>query len=318
MAALAERLPVLFVAGPTAVGKSEVALLLARQFGGEIVSADSMQVYQGLDIGTAKPSPAERAAVPHHLIDMVACHESFDAARFLALARAAMVEIRTRGRLPIVCGGTGLYFKALLEGLGDAPRSDPALRLALERLPLETLLSELQERDPETFARIDRRNPRRVIRAVEVLRLTGCPLSNTRAPWRPSGSGPSAAAPGDPAPVVFGLRRAPVDLRTRIDARVEQMFARGLVQETERLLAAGLGSNPTACQAIGYRQVIEFLRGARGLPETIELVKVKTRQFAKRQMTWLRGQLPVAWIDVGRDELAEAVAGRIWDRFKPG
>src|SRR5258706_9064770 len=160
----------LLLAGPTAVGKSEVALRLAEKLGGEIISVDSMQVYRGLDLGTAKPSAADRARVPHHLIDVVDINEPFDAAKFVELARRAVAEIQARGRVPVLCGGTGLYFKAFLEGLGDAPPADPALRAELEAAPLPGLLRELAERDPASYEKIDRRNPRRVVRAVEVIR----------------------------------------------------------------------------------------------------------------------------------------------------
>ena len=163
----------LCLTGPTATGKSEVALLLAERLGGEIISIDSMQVYRGLDIGTAKPSAAEQRRVPHHLIDVVELTEPFDAAQFARLAQAALQEIQARGHRPILCGGTGLYFKAFLEGLGEAPPADAALRAQLEAAPLPELLSELQRDDPATFAKIDRQNPRRVIRAIEVMRLTG-------------------------------------------------------------------------------------------------------------------------------------------------
>ena len=173
-----------FITGPTAVGKSEIALRLAEQIGGEIISADSMQVYRGLDIGTAKPSPADRARVPHHLIDICDLTESFDAAQFARLAHRAVAEIQSRGRVPIFCGGTGLYFKAFLEGLGEAPPADATLRAELEAAPLKKLLAELRERDPTAYEKIDRQNPRRVIRAVEVIRLTGKPFSAQRAEWK--------------------------------------------------------------------------------------------------------------------------------------
>src|SRR6185312_15883817 len=177
----------LFLAGPTAVGKSEIALLLAEKIGGEIISVDSMQVYRGLDIGTAKPSTGDRARAPHHLIDVVELTEAwdhrpptgpsergihsatpFDAAQFVRLATAAVTDIQSRGRTPIFCGGTGLYFKAFLEGLGDTPPSDEKLRTELESAPLSELLAELAEKDPPTYEKIDRQNPRRVIRAIEV------------------------------------------------------------------------------------------------------------------------------------------------------
>ena len=155
----------LLLAGPTAVGKSEIAALLAERLGGEIISVDSMQVYRGMDIGTAKPSPGERARVPHHLIDVLDLPESFDAAQFLQLAHRSVSDIQARGRVPILCGGTGLYFKVFLEGLGPAPQADAALRDILHATPLPELLRELAERDPAAYERIDRQNPRRVIRS---------------------------------------------------------------------------------------------------------------------------------------------------------
>jgi tRNA dimethylallyltransferase len=272
-----------YLSGPTAVGKSEVALLLAEQQGGEIISMDSMQVYRGLDLGTAKPTDAERARVPHHLIDVAELSEPFDAAKFIALAQAAIADIQRRGRRPILCGGTGLYFKALLEGLGESPPSDARLRAELEQMPLEELLRELALRDAATFQRIDQKNPRRVVRALEVIRLTGRPYS---------------------------LSRDAAVLRQRTDARVDIMFASGLMEETRQLMRRGLADNKTAMQAIGYRQCIEHLRGERSLPETVALVKQKTWQFAKRQMTWLRHQLPVQWLAIQPGESAASVAAR--------
>src|SRR6266404_3928335 len=243
----------LLLAGPTAVGKSEVALLLAEKLSGEIISVDSMQVYHGLDIGTAKPSAGQRARVPHHLIDVVELTDSFDAAQFVPLARQAMAGIQARGRVPILCGGTGLYFKALLEGLGQSPPADPALRAELEATPLPDLLRELAARDPVTYEKIDRQNPRRVIRAIEVIRLTGKPFSTQRFHWSHASGPPKSDEGGSRithhgAPF-FGLSRPAADLRARIDARVEAMFQRGLVAETEALLQRGLGENKTAMQA---------------------------------------------------------------------
>ena len=174
----------ILLTGPTAVGKSEIALLLAEKIGGEIISVDSMQVYRGLDIGTAKPTAAERQRVPHHLIDVIDLHESFDAAQFIRRAQAAVQEIQTRGRVPILCGGTGLYFNAFLNGLGDSPPANATLRAALHATPLPELLRELEQRDPMTFQIIDRQNPRRVVRALEVIRETGQPFSAQRAEWK--------------------------------------------------------------------------------------------------------------------------------------
>lgn len=290
----------LFIAGPTAVGKSALALALAEQRGGEIISVDSMQVYRGLDLGTAKPTAAERARVPHHLIDVAELTEAFDAAKFVALAEKAVKEIQSRGRLPIFCGGTGLYFKAYLEGLGEAPPSDEKLRAELEATPLSELLGELEQRDSVTFAKIDRNNPRRVVRALEVIRLTGKPFSAQRARWgeAPDEPRPQEGSRGRSPHQIICLSRPTADLHTRINARVDEMFAAGLAEETRQLLQRGLEQNKTAMQAIGYRQVVEHLRGERSLMETMELVKIKTRQFAKRQLTWFRKHATAQWVEL--------------------
>ncbi|MEI7733716.1 MAG: tRNA (adenosine(37)-N6)-dimethylallyltransferase MiaA [Verrucomicrobiota bacterium] len=293
----------LFLAGPTAVGKSAVALCLAERLGGEIISVDSMQVYRGLDIGTAKPSAADRARVPHHLLDVAELTEPFDASRFVALATDAVSAIHARGKWAIFCGGTGLYFRAWIEGLGHAP-TDPQLRAALEAMPLPELLEELAAKDPVTFERIDRQNPRRVWRAIEVIRLTGQPFSAQRATWTKSAAEAQRLR-------FYGLQRTTEELHTRIHARVEDMFALGLVAETQALMQRGIEQNRNAMQAIGYRQVVEYLRGERDLKATIELVKARTRQYARRQMTWFRRQAPVQWIEWQPGQSAEMIAATI-------
>jgi tRNA dimethylallyltransferase len=292
--------PPIFIAGPTAVGKSEIALFVAEKIGGEIISTDSMQVYRGLDIGTAKPSPAERARVPHHLIDICDLTENFDAAQFIRRAQKAVAEIQARNKTPIFCGGTGLYFKAFLSGLGEAPATNSELRAELEASSFESLLRELRERDPAAYEKIDKQNPRRVIRAVEVIRLTGKKFSEQRAEWKTQSAVPAKTN-------FYCFTRAPADLHARISARVDTMFARGLVDEARGLLMRGLEQNQTAMQAIGYRQVVEHLRGERALAETIELVKSRTRQFAKRQLTWFRRQLDAEWIELKPDESFETL-----------
>ncbi|MDB6059530.1 MAG: tRNA delta(2)-isopentenylpyrophosphate transferase [Verrucomicrobiales bacterium] len=259
-----------------------------------------MQVYRCLDIGTAKPSREEQQRVRHHLIDVAELNESFDAARFVELAKAAVTDIQSRAKVPIFCGGTGLYFKGYLDGLGEAPASDPLLRSQLESTPLDQLLQELQKTDPVTYERIDRQNPRRIVRALEVIRLTGKPFSQQRSAWKTS-SHPNA----------FGITRPSSELIDRIHQRVDEMFRRGLVAETEALLKQGLEQNRTAMQAIGYKQVVEHLRGERSLPETIELVKIRTRQFAKRQMTWFRRQASMTWINLGASEKEETVVEKL-------
>jgi tRNA dimethylallyltransferase len=306
-----------YLAGPTASGKSELAWRLAERLNGEIISVDSMQVYRGLDIGTAKPSLAERGRVPHHLVDVVNLKESFSAAQFVTLAGAASSDIEQRGKVAIFCGGTGLYFKAYLEGLGEAAPPDAQLRSALESTPTATLLKELAGCDPVLYATIDKKNRRRLVRAIEVFRATGRPLSEQREAWRKFGSAPQDDGPAS-RPFFIGLERSSEDLHERINQRVERMFQRGLVEETRRLLALGLAENPTALQAIGYRQVVEYLRGERSLDETVEGVKIRTRQFAKRQKTWFRHQAQLNWINLAPGQPAETVADHLAKRFFNG
>ncbi len=292
----------IYIAGPTASGKSAVALILAEQLGAEVISVDSMQVYRGMDIGTAKLSAEELRKVPHHLIDIVDVSDPFDVAKFLEMARAVENDIKARGKVPIFCGGTGLYFNALASGIGTAPAGDPKVREELENTALPDLLSELAGKDPVTFARIDRANPRRVMRAIEVIRASGQPAAKQRSDWEST----------QPGGEWFGLEWDRAALHERIDRRVDRMFGDGLVEETRRLLGQGLENNRTAMQAIGYRQVVEYLNGGRNLESTIELVKQKTRQYAKRQMTWFRRQLDLEWINAGC-RTAEQLARQIQD-----
>ena len=293
----------LVLTGATASGKSAVAIELARRWGAEIVSVDSMQVYRGLDIGTAKPSPTDRVEIRHHLVDVVDLTDSFDAARFVTLAMDAIRDAGTRRTPVILCGGTGMYLNAWLNGLGEAPAPDLALRAELESLPMPVLLDELARRDWTTFDEIDVQNRRRVVRAVEVIRLTGRPFSQQRARW--SDRAPSMAGR------CFALERDRADEIRRIDRRVDRMFAAGLVEETRSLLEKGLRENRTAMQAIGYRQVVDHLEGRCGRQDALDQVKVRTRQFAKRQRTWFQGQLDLRWVGVGPAESAAETADRI-------
>ncbi len=300
----------LFLVGPTAVGKTAVALALAGRLDADIVSADSMQVYRGMDIGTAKPSPAERAAVPHHLVDVVEVGERFDVARYVTLARAAIEDIQRRGRTPLVVGGSGLYLRALTEGLGDAPDADPALRVELEAMGLDRVLDELRRVDPEAAGRIGPHNFRRLVRALEICRLTGRKSSDLRREWT------AASGASDPRPLMHGLERDRADLYARCDARVEAMFRGGLVDEVRSLLPRGLADNTTARQALGYKEVIAHLRGETTLADTVTLVKTRTRQFAKRQLTWFRHQARVEWVHLTAAEDAAAVVDRLADSFR--
>ena len=301
----------LFLAGPTAVGKSAVALAFAPKRRGEIISVDSMQVYRGLRIGTAKPSDAELQQVPHHLLDIADLGESYSAGRFVLEASRAAQEIQRRKRVPILCGGSGLYFQALLEGLGDASPSDPLVRQELERHSLAKLLEELERCDPEQFRTVDRANRRRVVRALEVARTAVATASARPARWIRRG-GLNLRGQNPVQPICFvALRRAKEDLHERISRRVERMFAAGLVAETQMLLRAALPLTHGAWQAIGYKQVLEHLQKKYSLDETIERVKQRTRQFAKRQMTWFNRQTDLRWFELAPDEPDQAVASRL-------
>lgn len=291
---------ILYLVGPTAVGKSEVAIELALRLGGEVISADSMQVYLGMDLGTAKPTVAERRGVPHHLLDVFDLAERCDAARFRALALEAAGGIVARGKVPIVAGGTGLYVRALARGLFEGPGRDEALRAKLEAITSEELWARLERADPASAARMKDRNRRRMVRALEVFEMTGRPISEAQTQW-------DAAA----APPMFGLVRGREDLRKRCDARVERMFARGFVDEVRALAARGLAASPTASKAIGYADVLRFLAGKLAEKDLVVTVQRRTWQYARRQMTWFRRETGITWIECAEGESPSATAERV-------
>ena len=280
--------PVIYITGATASGKSALAMRLANTLGGEIISVDSMQVYCGLNIGTAKPSAQEQNEIQHHLIDVAQLSEAFDAAQFVSLAQQALKLIWKRGRVPIFCGGTGLYFRALIEGLGESPPSDESLRDELALMPIESLVAELQIKDPEAAKQVDLKNPRRVLRAIEVIRLTGRPYSEQRIGWDNVDKAPQN---------LFCISREVDVLNQRIHKRVDEMFNQGLVEETQTLIKKGLRINRNACQALGYRQVLDLLDGKLDLENVVQQVKTKTRQFAKRQRSWFRNQMKCKFLE---------------------
>lgn len=279
------------VLGPTAVGKSRVAVDLALRFGGEVISGDSIQVYRGFDIGTDKPGPDERRGVPHHLIDIVDPEIQYTAADFVRDALAAAREIAARGRLPIVAGGTGLYLKALVDGLFPGPGRDPAVRAALEaeaaEKGLDALFRRLEAVDPEYARKVRGRDRVRIIRALEVHAATGRPISEHFRATRSPVEGHRL--------VRIGLELDRPALCRRIDERVERMFARGLVEEVRGLLERGVPEGCPAFRALGYSHILRLVRREITLPEAIALTKTDTRQYAKRQMTWFRKMAEVAW-----------------------
>jgi len=280
------------VVGPTAAGKSALALRLAREHGGEIVSCDSLQVYRGLDIGSAKALPEERASVPHHLIDVVEPDALFSAADYARLAREAIAGIRARGRLPIVAGGTGLYLRALVQGLFEGPARNEALRARLERLAerfgdarLHRLLGRVDSKAAERTHPNDRV---RIVRALEVYCLTGRPITAQHDERRPALEGPR---------LLVGLCPDRGALRKAVEARTRQMLERGLFEEVRGLLARFGEPLPRPLGAIGYRQAVAVLRGKLEPSEAEQSIVTETMRFAKRQMTWFRHQAPVSWFE---------------------
>ncbi|MEM0984072.1 MAG: tRNA (adenosine(37)-N6)-dimethylallyltransferase MiaA [Planctomycetota bacterium] len=289
----------LIIAGPTAGGKSRLAVevahaLAARGRSGEVISADSMQVYRGLDIGSAKPTGEEQASVRHHLLDVVEPTERFTVHDWLGLAEDAIAEIRTRGAVPIVAGGTHFYIKALLEGLFQGPEPDEALRAELQGRPLAELREELERVDPVAAGRIHPNDDRRTVRALEVYRQTGTPISELQQQWDREKSARDDA-------LLVGLDWPTEAINRRINARVKQMMEQGLLEETRGLVEAGrLGEQARA--GLGYKQLARHLAGGWTLDEAVEQIKIETRRFAKNQRTWLRRLRATpgsVWIDAG-------------------
>ena len=290
------------VIGPTAVGKTAVSLELARAQGGEVVSADSRQVYRGMDIGTAKATPTEQALVPHHLLDIRDPNKTISLGEYQKLAYAAIDDIHGRERLPLLVGGTGQYVRAVVEGW-QVPEVPPQveLRLALDdqvhREGKEAVFARLQELDPASAERIDWRNTRRVIRAIEVTMVLGRPFSELRTKFPPPYSLHQ-----------IGLTRPRDLLYQRADARIEQMFAAGFVQEVERLLAAGYTSDLPSFTSLGYREVAGYLAGECDLEEAKVLLRRHTRQFIRRQNNWFRLTAPnITWFDLEEQEAGDVL-----------
>lgn len=290
---LTREIRLLVIVGPTAVGKTALAVRLGQLFDGEVISADSRQIYRGMDIGTAKATPLERAAVPHHLIDVVNPDEELTLAHYQRLAMGAIDDVCRRGKLPMLVGGTGLYVRAVTEGW-TVPEAPPdrelreRLSVAAERMGYEALHAQLAAVDPVAASRIDARNVRRVIRALEVYRQTGTPISRLQ----------RKEAPGYHL-LKLGLTMHREELYRRIDARVERMMAEGLVEEVRGLAARGYGQSLPSMSGLGYRQIAQYLRGEATLDDAVLLIKRHTRRFVRQQYNWFRLDDPgIHWFDM--------------------
>ncbi len=303
----------LYLTGPTASGKSAVGVELARSIGAEVIALDSMTLYRGMDIGTAKPTPAERRDVPHHLIDVLDPWESASVAEYRTWAAGAIERIEDRGKPVVFVGGTALYLKALLRGLFTGPGADPEVRLRLEaeadRIGETALHAQLATVDPLSAARLHPNDRRRVIRALEVAEITGRPLSTFQTEH------------DQPAPagvVVYALERPRPELHARIDQRVVQMLDHGLIDEVRALTEAPRPIGPVAARGVGYSEVIAYLAGHLSREEMIARIQARTRQFAKRQGTWFRGLAEVRPWPLSGDENPENTARSIAETIQRG
>ncbi|MBC8017528.1 MAG: tRNA (adenosine(37)-N6)-dimethylallyltransferase MiaA [Verrucomicrobia bacterium] len=283
----------LVICGPTASGKSDLALRLAHRLDGEIINADSLQVYRGMDIGTAKPTAEQQNGIPHHLIDIIRPDQPFSAADFAEAADRVIDGIASRGKRAIVAGGTGLYIRALLKGLVDSPGGAEEIRQKLRTEAQErgnlTMWEELRQVDPQLAEHIHPNNLVRVIRALEVFRLTGIPLSRYQQEHGFSGRRYQS--------LQIGIRVERPLLFSRIDQRVNQMLEQGLLQEVQQLLNAGFGPETKAMRAIGYKEMTAHLAGEYSLDEAIRLIKRDTRHYAKRQLTWFNADKDILWLE---------------------
>jgi len=305
-------IPLLVIGGPTATGKTEMALRVAEQLGGEIVSADSMQIYRRMDIGTAKPTAAERARAPIHLIDFVPPDAQYTVVDFCADAAPLIAEIHARGRLPILCGGTGLYLRALTEGFDFPPgrrggEVRERLRAEADELGAEAMHRRLAGVDPAAAERIAPGDTRRIVRALEVHALTGEPMSAAQGRRQPV----DAAGAPEYNCAQYVLTAPRQLLFERIERRVERMMAAGWLDEVRALMAQGVAAQAQSMQAIGYRHLLQHLNGERDLDETVRLIKRDTRRYAKRQMTWLRGGDEYRWLAIGSERQRGACIGII-------
>lgn len=301
-------IPLLAIVGPTAVGKSQTALILAREMGGEIISADSRKIYKYMDIGTAKPTEEERRKVPHHLLNLIEPHEEFSAGRFREEAEKVITQVHQRGNVPILVGGSGLYLRAVTDGLFSGPQANKDRRKKLKEEAREFgslyLHARLKEIDPLAASRIHPHDLVRIIRALETYEETGRPISSLQSEGRQGRDKLYNLT-------IIGLNRLRPNLYQRIEQRVDMMFARGLVDEVRNLLERGYHENLVSMQGLGYKEVCGYLHGRYGEEEAVRLLKRNTRRYAKRQLTWFKKDKRIQWLDVSEDENEKEIIERI-------
>ena len=301
------KFPLICIVGPTAVGKTEIAIQLAQHLDAEIVSLDSRQIYRGMDIGTAKPTPDQRGAVPHHLIDCVEVDQPFSVAEYQCLADTAITEIQKCDKQAIAVGGAGLYFRGLIDGLFEGPGADTEIRAKLQREADEhgnvALHERLRRCDPEAANRVHPNNLVRVIRALEVYELTGKPISALQGQWETN-------EPRYPFRA-FGLNMPREVLYRRIEDRVDRMVEVGLIEEVKWLLDQGYPRDCVAMQSFGYKELIDYLDGVRTFDEAITLLKQNTRRFAKRQLTWFRNDPRIEWFDISQFSSVDGIVDNL-------
>jgi len=300
--------PLVVIVGPTAVGKSKVAIEMAKKINGEIVSCDSRQVYKQLNIGTAKPTKEERRKVPHHLIDIIEPDEEFNAFFYAQKARKIISEIYRKKKVPILIGGTGLYIRAVIDGIFPGAEKNKEIRERLGRFSSDTLYKKLKKIDSATTSCLHPHDKVRIIRALEVYELTGQPISALQKISR--GKRPNYDL------LMIGLKRERKELYRRINQRAERMIKKGLVKEIESILKKGFSKDLPALKGLGYREIIGYLDGEYDLKEAIHLLKRNTRRFAKRQLTWFNRNKRIHWIEIAKKDSTTRVTSQIIEMLK--
>ena len=298
-----DKIPIVVISGPTASGKTGLSISLSKDFNGEVVSADSMQIYKYMDIGTAKPDIAERSGVTHHMIDILNPDEDFSVAQYVTCAHDVIKDIKKRKKLPIVVGGTGLYINSLVDDIDFLQTdSDPALRDELQRIAneqgIDVLVEELKSFDEVSAQKIHKNNERRIIRAIEFYKVTGIPISLHQAETKKKISRYE--------PCMIAIRHDMDKLYKRIEERVDQMVQQGLLSEVKALIDKGYENAMLSMQGIGYKEILEHLKGEISFDEAVYKIKIATRHYAKRQMTWFRRDNRINWIDYDKDVYYEA------------